>query len=97
MEGSQVSVIQELRGKIDRLIRSFESIKDRNRELEEEVNLLSERIRDKDREIAELTEKNKQLQLSRALMAGGEDVTEAKTNINRIVREIDKCIALLNR
>jgi len=79
------------------LIRSFESIKDRNRELEEEVNLLSERIRDKDREIAELTEKNKQLQLSRALMAGGEDVTEAKTNINRIVREIDKCIALLNR
>ncbi|HDR90361.1 MAG TPA: hypothetical protein ENN63_12150 [Bacteroidetes bacterium] len=97
MEGSQVSVIQELRGKIDRLIRSFESIRDRNRELEEEVSLLRERIREKDGEIAELTEKNKQLQLSRALITGGEDETEAKTNVNRIVREIDKCIALLNR
>jgi len=31
------------------------------------------------------------------LITGGEDETEAKSNINRIVREIDKCIALLNR
>jgi hypothetical protein len=27
----------------------------------------------------------------------GEDVHETKIQVNRIVREIDKCIALLNR
>jgi hypothetical protein len=30
-------------------------------------------------------------------MADSEDANEARIRINRIVREIDKCIALLNR
>ena len=35
--------------------------------------------------------------IAKALIGSEEDSHEAKQKINRIVREIDKCIALLNR
>ncbi len=33
----------------------------------------------------------------KGIMADGEETQDAKIQIKRIVREIDKCIALLNR
>ncbi len=47
--------------------------------------------------ITVLKEKNKQLQLAEAFKASSTDTNDAKMKIGRIVREIDKCIALLNR
>jgi hypothetical protein len=47
--------------------------------------------------IKELEEKNKKLQLAEAFKGSGADTNEAKLKIGSIVKEIDKCIALLNR
>ena len=47
--------------------------------------------------IEELEQKNQKLALEKGIMADGEEKQDAKIQINRIVREIDKCIALLNR
>jgi hypothetical protein len=47
--------------------------------------------------IEELEEKNQQLTLAKSLLADGESAQDARIKINRIVREIDKCIALLNK
>ena len=65
--------------------------------------LLAEHQKDKE-EIArqyglikDLEEKNKKLQLAEAFKGSSADTNDAKLKIGRIVKEIDKCIALLNR
>ncbi|MDR3180433.1 MAG: hypothetical protein LBT61_00695 [Prevotellaceae bacterium] len=47
--------------------------------------------------IRELEERNKKLQLAEAFKGSSADTNDAKLKIGRIVKEIDKCIALLNR
>ncbi len=97
MEANQGSAIRELRGKIERLIETLEKLKEEHRVLQTECTELKDRLQSKESEIEELTDKNNKLQLSKAFLTGDGEMTEAKNNINRIVREIDKCIALLNR
>ena len=46
--------------------------------------------------IKELTEKLDRLQLTNAFKGSSQDIKEAKQRIAKIVREIDKCISLLN-
>ena len=45
----------------------------------------------------DLGQKNEQLKIATLLLSGVDENREAKQKINRLVREIDKCIALLNK
>ena len=71
--------------------------KDQNHDLKEQNEELQQLIQLKQSQINELEEKNQKLSLVKGIMADGEDHGDARIQINRIVREIDKCIALLNR
>jgi hypothetical protein len=46
--------------------------------------------------LAELTEQNKLIKLAKNFPATGTDHFEMKIKINELVREIDRCIDLLN-
>lgn len=67
-----------------------EQLKKRSIELEERLKLDGNRLN-------ELEEKYNRLKISKALIASSNGVHDAKLKVNRMVREIDKCIALLNR
>jgi uncharacterized coiled-coil DUF342 family protein len=58
---------------------------------------LSRQIETLKKEKSELNEKIEQLRLATHLLSGVDENREAKRKINKLVREIDKCIALLNR
>ncbi len=58
---------------------------------------LSRQIEKLKQEKSELNEKIEQLRLATHLLSGVDENREAKRKINKLVREIDKCIALLNR
>ena len=97
MSDPNLDIVVELQNKINRLI-------DRHTGLKQEVSRLNE---EKERLVSELNEsttnyqvlekKFDNLKLSGNLLAEGGEPGEAKKRINQIVREIDKCIALLNR
>ena len=57
---------------------------------------LNSRIGDLEEQLVEIREKNKVLQVARSLDPEG-NPSEARKRINELVREIDKCIALLNK
>ena len=68
---------------------------------EDNEELLNELVK-KDSELQEVKQQNKQLEanyanlkLARMLEIGDQDVAEAKQRIARLVRDVDKCIALL--
>ena len=68
--------------------------------LNAEVASLKNDLAGKDAEIAGLSEKNKIVKLARSLAGdaeGGEKSTELKLKINELLREVDKCMALLNK
>ncbi len=97
MEDNTPNIVEQLGDKLMRLVElhkqsqaATEALLQENRSLQEELH--------REREfITVLKEKNKQLQLAEAFKASSVDTNDAKMKIGRIVKEIDKCISLLNR
>lgn len=97
MTGQGYDELKNLNSKIDDLIQSYYDLKAENEDLktlkEENEKLLQE----SEAKIKELETKYERIKLTVALVGEGEYGTEAKRRINELVREIDKCIALLDR
>ena len=91
------SIINSLEEKIKKLIMLHKELRGENENLFSENDELKSAIKLKEIELKELQSRYEQLKLAKLLATGSEDVHEAKLKVNRIVREIDKCIALLNK
>ena len=95
MTAKESAVINELNEKIERLIKLYISSQDKSREMEAEMKELQSRIERMKSENIKLHEEIKTLKVATAISTG-EGSSEAKNRISQLVREIDKCIALLN-
>lgn len=87
----------ELQSRIRQFVEMYEKERTINELLSKEKAGLREKIRLEQNRIKDLEEKYNKLKISKALVASGEDVHDAKLKVNKMVREIDRCIALLNR
>jgi hypothetical protein len=97
MSTAQTDAFEQLQARMRQLIGMYEREKEANELLSREKSQLDELIRVERERIKELEEKYNKLKISKALIASSDDVHDAKLKVNRMVREIDKCIALLNR
>ncbi|MFN8209285.1 MAG: hypothetical protein U0T82_18060 [Bacteroidales bacterium] len=93
----QDELIQNLTKKVRILMALNEKHKQEKIQLMNENKNLNEIVKTKQKEIAKFEEKMNTLRLARVMLSANEDKHEAKLKVNRIVREIDKCIALLNK
>ncbi len=73
------------------------------KELEGTNTKLQDLLRQKDEEITALNRKKAQMQAdydllkaAKVVQISSQDAKEARARINRLIREVDKCIALLN-
>ena len=94
---AQADTFEQLQSRIQQLIELYERQRSDNEQLGGEKSELLKQIRQEQERSIELEEKYNKLKISRALIASSDDVHDAKLKVNRMVREIDKCIALLNR
>ncbi len=97
MSGHGNEELNILIGKIDALIDRYNSLKNQVSDLSTENESLKRKIRDRDEEIKEIENRYERVRLKGALLGDGEYAREAKRKITELVREIDRCIALLNR
>jgi predicted nucleic acid-binding Zn-ribbon protein len=97
MEERVNELLKRLKDKQLQLIAYYEKTQREYRELLAENQKNKDEIRRQYEVIRELEEKNKKLQLAEAFKGSSADTNDAKLKIGRIVKEIDKCIALLNR
>ena len=93
----QETIVNSLEDKIKKLISLLVQVRAENQKLSDENSKLTHALLGKDNEIKELQEKYEQLKFAKLLSTGGDEVHSAKLKVNKIVREIDKCIALLNK
>ena len=96
METEQL--IDSFKSKFSTLAEKYTALKEENARLAGENAELRQKLEEKDKEIDNnRKEQNTQQLASTILAAIGNDPQETKNKINKIVREIDNCIALLNR
>ena len=97
MSTEQVEILEGIKDKVQLLKDRMREHLDENIQLKRKNEDLQLVVRQKQSVIDELEQKNQQLSLVKSIMAEGDDSQDARIRINKIVREIDKCIALLNR
>lgn len=96
MTDEDSKLVEDFESKIRKLMDLYEVLKDKNREL---IALLETEKRENEqlrKNLANLTESYQTLKQSKVLEVSGQDIDDTKQRINRLVREIDHCIDLLN-
>ena len=86
-----------LNKKLEELFERYNDLRTKNKELKVENELIRRSLQSKNEEIKQLEIKYERVKLSGALLGEGGNAGEAKKKINELVREIDRCVALLNR
>ena len=86
-----------LNRKLNDLLNRYHDLGKENRELRNENEKLKAHLQEDREKVKELETKYDRVKLSGALLGGGENAIEAKRKINELVREIDRCVALINR
>jgi len=97
MSGQGSEELLVLNRKLDDLIGRFNTLRNEVVDLKVINGSLQDLLNERDLRIKELETKYDRIKLSGALLGEGENAQEAKRKIGELVREIDKCVALLNR
>jgi predicted nucleic acid-binding Zn-ribbon protein len=86
-----------LNRKLDELLDRYNNLKLEVADLKNGNGVLKTMLQDREEKMKELELKYERIKLSGALLGEGEHAFEAKKKITELVREIDRCVALLNR
>jgi archaellum component FlaC len=97
MSGQGYEELIILNRKLDELLARFNTLKTELQETKIVNEGLKVALHERDVKIKELEIKYERVKLTGALLGDGENAGEAKRRLNDLVREIDKCVALLNR
>lgn len=89
-------LINEFKKRIKLLIAKQDGLKEENQRLLQQISELQGELNTVRDENEELVKKYSDLKMARVFSASDDEKQEAKQTINKIVREIDKCIAQLN-
>lgn len=97
MYGREYEEIIILNRRIDELLNRYNVLKSEKAELLIHNVVLRKDVSDRDIKIKELETKNERIKLTGALLGESGNADEAKKKITELVKEIDKCVALLNK
>ena len=90
-------ILKEIEQKIIKIIQINQNLTKENLILKEENNNLIKQLNEQNIKIKQLNETINNLKISKFLeLAGKNNKKEIKNKISELVREIDKCITLLN-
>jgi len=88
--------LARIRGRVVEVVQENGSLKRENLLLSQELEALNKTIALQKNALAELKEENKLIKLAKEMSMSGSDVHDLKIKINELVRDIDRCIDLLN-
>lgn len=92
------NLVKNIEKKVNKLIQLYQSAQKEKEETLTENNQLISDLSDKDKTINSLEEKIKLLRITKSVSTQDDEKNkESRQKINEYVREIDKCIALLNK
>ena len=90
-------LLNNLKINVQQFFEAFAVVENEKKMLEKNVLNLNHDIELLKKEKLGLNQKIEQLRLATHILSGVDENREAKQKINKLIREIDKCIALLNK
>ena len=90
-------IVSSLEEKIKQVIQVAEKLRTNNGQLQQQVDGLTGQLCVRNQEMEVLESKYQSLKLTKTMTSSAEDIRNVKLQVNQMVREIDKCIALLNK
>ena len=91
------TTIAAIRTYVRELIDENNQLRSQSSQHAEELGQLRDHVSSLEAQLAEQSEKEQVLRMAQSLGGEAADNSAAKRRINELVREIDKCIALLNK
>ena len=88
-------MIEKLRQRIQQLISAYETERQERKRLESELEKSSMQNKAYREQILELERTLDNLKLADAFKSGNADNTEARKKIDKLIKEIDRCITLM--
>lgn len=86
----------EIRNKVEKLVHENRLLKNENESMRDRIEGLERTVELQKNTLSELTEQNKLIKLAKNLSPEDSDTEEIKNKVNELIREIDRCIDLLN-
>ena len=94
---SPTTQLDQIKIKVEKLIMLHDKLYEQNAQLEHEKIMLEEKLHVQNRIINELKEKDKITNLASAINTNNQDSREVKKKISNYIKEIDRCLAMLNK
>lgn len=91
------SMLEELKANFESLVALYEKEKGKNETLSARLSESEAACESYKKQISELERKVESLNLTEAFMSPGDSSAAAKEKIEKLIKEIDKCISLLEK
>ena len=91
------AIIQNIGDKLEKLVKNYKNLQLENSKLQKDNDTLKVRLQEKEDSIVSLQDKVKLINISKSIDTDKDGIKATRLKINEYVREIDKCIALLNK
>ena len=91
------TIINSIEVKLEKLITRLSQLQLEKSDLQKNNDALNAKLQEQEKQIVTLHDKVILMNISKSVDATKEDVKATRLKINEYVREIDKCIALLNK
>ncbi|MCF8463472.1 MAG: hypothetical protein K9G41_01420 [Flavobacteriales bacterium] len=88
--------ISSLAGRVEKLAKAHAQLQAENEQLKQKNGGLEQMISEQKNVLSRLEEENKVVKIAKAVTDDDDDRKEQRKRLNELVREVDKCIALLN-
>lgn len=83
----------KLEQKLYQLVDAYRNIKKKNATLEEEIEILKQSLKESRTEVMKLKDENDRLKVANALLGNEEHRRLMKLRVNKLIKELDVCIA----
>lgn len=90
-------LLNDLKANVQQLFRKFTQLEAEKEQIEQSMAVLKVEIGILGQELEIKTKENERWRIANRILSGTDENREAKQKINKLIREIDKCIALLNK
>lgn len=96
MTNEQETQLHNFEARVRQLMMAYSEEKKKNLSLREQLDTCQQQLADAQASVERLQKEYETLKMARMIEVSGDDVKESRAQLARLIREVDKCIALLD-
>lgn len=97
MTDEKRKLLADLEFRVRQVMYLCDSLREENSQLKSDMQAKQKQLSEAAEQLSQLKTKYESLKMARTITAASVDVEIAKTKLSKLVREVDKCINLLNK